>query len=156
METQNVSAQLYFKQLPEDRDAASYNCQDTYPNLSTCVDNISTDAQIETAFQKQLNLSEYYKSPEVFDTMKREFTDQTMDGQNQPVSTEQPQPKPPAVPTVIPVGPTDFLNKFIKESFGSTTKNVIVLSLVVLFIIGVIILSIYLYYKEFKRISSLI
>ena len=156
METQNVSAQLYFKQLPEDRDAASYNCQDTYPNLSTCVDNTSTDAQIETAFQKQLNLSEYYKSPEVFDTMKREFTDQTMDGQNQPISTAQPQPKPPAVPTVIPVGPTDFLNKFIKESFGGTSKDFIVLSLAVLFIICVIILSIYLSYKDLKRMNGII
>ena len=150
METQNVSAQLYFKQLPEDRDAASYNCQDTYPNLSTCVDNTSTDAQIETAFQKQLNLSEYYKSPEVFDTMKREFTDQTMDGQNQPVSTEQPQPKPPAVPTVIPVGPTDFLNKFIKESFGSTT----IPGWMIFIIIILIFLVIYAIFRE--KINNLI
>ena len=144
METQNVSAQLYFKQLPEDRDAASYNCQDTYPNLSTCVDNTSTDAQIETAFQKQLNLSEYYKSPEVFDTMKREFTDQTMDAQNTPVSTAQPQPKPPAVPTVIPVGPTDFLNKFIKESFGMSggSRAIIIVSCVL-----VAILLLYIFFK---------
>ena len=120
MDTQNVSAQLYFKQLPEDPSAASYNCQNTFPNLSTCVENVATDTQIENAFQKQLNLSEYYKSPEVFDTMKKTFMDRTMEQFVESSGIPQP-PKPPSVPTVIPVGPTDFLNKYIKESFGSTS-----------------------------------
>ena len=119
MDTQNVSAQLYFKQLPEDPSSASYNCQNTFPNLSTCVENVATDTQIENAFQKQLNLSEYYKSPEVFDTMKQTFMDRTMEHENVESSGIPQPPKPPSVPTVIPVGPTDFLYNFSKQYLRS-------------------------------------
>jgi hypothetical protein len=142
MDTQNVSAQLYFKQLPEDPSTTKYNCQDTYPNLSTCTNSVATDAQIENAFQKQLNLSEYYKSPEVFDTMKRDFMDQTMEGQlkEPPENQPQAQPRPPSVPTKIPVGPTDFLNRFIKESFGSTSiGNIIGYTLISIFALIVVV-----------------
>jgi hypothetical protein len=133
METQNVSAQLYYRQLPYDTAASSYNCQNTYPNLSTCVNNTSTDAQIENAYQKQLNLTEYYKSPEVFQTMKEEFTDQTMEGQNQPTQqvTSYVYPEPPSVPVNIPVGPRDFLQRFIKEGFGGAGITLIVLTTLV-------------------------
>ena len=138
MDTQNVSAQLYFKQLPEDKSAASYNCQNTYPNLSTCVDNVQTDTNIENAFQKQLNLSEYYKSPEVFQTMKQDFMDQTMEGEHQPVKMVNSSVfgNPPPVPVNIPVGPTDFLKKFIKEGFGSTSFTFGVIALIVIIIIA--------------------
>jgi hypothetical protein len=117
MDTQNVSAQLYFKQMAPDPASGSFNCEDTYPNLSTCVQPVPTDAQIENAFQKQLNLSEYYKSPEVFDTVKKNYTDQTME--REPPAKPQPAPpNPPAVPENVPVGPNDFLRRFIKEGFG--------------------------------------
>ena len=134
METQNVSAQLYFRQLPQDNSAGSYNCKNTYPNLSTCVNDTQTDAQIENAYQQQLNLTEYYKSPEVFNTMKQEFMDQTMEGQNQPSQpvSSSVYPQPPSVPVVVPVGPRDFLQRFIKEGFGGAGIALIVLTTVAL------------------------
>ena len=142
MDTQNVSAQLYFNQLPEDPAASIYNCQNTYPNLSTCTKDVITDTQIENAFQKQLNLSEYYKSPEVFDTMKRDFMDQTMQGEKVGPANIKELPQPRPVPTVIPVGPTDFLNRFIKESFGSTGSTIgIVIGMLLL--LGAVVLFIY-------------
>jgi len=138
METQNVSAQLYFKQLPEDKSAASYNCQNTYPNLSTCVNNVETDTAIENAFVKQLKLSEYYKSPEVFEVMKRDFMDKTMEQENEPTEMVKSSvyPTPPPVAEKIPVGPTDFLNRFIKEGFGSTGYLLLIIFLIVAFIVG--------------------
>ena len=50
METRNVSAQLYYKQLPKDTAASLYNCENTFPNLSTCVNNVETDKQLENAY----------------------------------------------------------------------------------------------------------
>ena len=141
METRNVSAQLYYKQLPKDNAASLYNCENTFPDLSTCVNNVETDKQLENAYQQQLNLSEMYKSPEIFKKMKEEFTEQTMEAENTPTKmvTSSVYPKPPSVPIQIPVGPTDFLNKFIKESFGSTSGviPVWVYILIVAIIIGV-------------------
>jgi hypothetical protein len=138
MENRNVSAQLYFKQLPEDTSAASYNCQNTYPNLSTCVNNVETDTSIENAFQDQLNLSEYYKSPEVFDTMKRDFMNKTMEYENEekPIVNSSVYPEPPPVPTVVPVGPTDFLKKFLKEGFGSSGFGLWQIILIILAVLG--------------------
>ena len=142
METKNVSAQLYFKQLPEDRSAASYNCEDTFPNLSTCVNNVETDKAIENAFQKQLNLSEYYKSPEVFEAVKEDFMDQTMEAENTPLPTlteqrEEKRPPPPSVPEKIPSGPTDFLVRFLnKSSFGASGYGKYIMILVLILIIG--------------------
>lgn len=148
METQNVSAQLYFKQLPEDKSAASYNCQNTYPNLSTCVNNVETDASIENAFIKQMKLSEYYKSPEVFDVMKRDYMDKTMEHENDPTKPviSSVYPTPPPVAQKIPVGPTDFLNKFIKEGFGSTSYVFLIILLIVALFVGG-----YFGYKHFSK-----
>jgi len=143
METQNVSAQLYSKQLPFDPSTASYNCQNTYPNLSTCVDNTQSDANIEEAFQKQFKLSLYYKSPEVFNTMKKDFMDQTMEHENEPSQEQLPTmiepPEPPSVQTVIPVGPTDFLKKYLKEGFGSTSSIpwIVILIIVIAIIVAI-------------------
>lgn len=78
METQNVSAQVYFKQLPMDPNAGRYGCNNTNNILSTCVNDIDTDTQIENAFQSQFGLSEYYKTPGVFNAIKRDYIDQTM------------------------------------------------------------------------------
>jgi hypothetical protein len=140
MDTQNVSAQLYFKQMPADKSAASYNCQDTYPNLSTCVDNVQTDAQIENAFQEQLDLSEIYKSPEIFYKVKQDFMNKTMEAENTPTSVKPspPQQQIATVPQNITVGSTDFLRKFIKEGFGST-GNYAFMGFVFLIIIAIVL-----------------
>ena len=139
MDTRNVSAQLYFKQLPEDTSSLNVG----YPNFISKY-SVDTDAQIENAFQKQLNLSEYYKSPEVFNTIKQNFMDQTMEGSDTPKEEIKEIPTPPPVATKIPVGPTDFLYKFIKESFGSGSDimGTIFIFLFFAIIIGIIVLSI--------------
>ena len=59
METQNVSAQLYYKQLPMDPNSGIY-CGTENELLSTCVSNVVSDANIERAFQEQVLLSEKY------------------------------------------------------------------------------------------------
>ena len=130
MDTQNVSAQLYFKQLTEDKASGNYNCKNTYPNLSTCVNDVNTDAQIENAFQDQLDLSEIYKSPVIFNRMKQEFMDKTMEAENKPVSNLKPLPQPVSVPQNIRVGPTDFLKRYTKEGFGSTKSNLIIIFII--------------------------
>lgn len=89
METQNVSAQLFVKNLPKNSEI-----------------NLESDTQIENAFQKQLDLTEYYKSPNVFDAMKKQFQDQTMEAE--PPGTQEQD---------IPVGTSEALAT--KESFGS-------------------------------------
>jgi hypothetical protein len=120
MDTQNVSAQLYFKQLPSDNAEISYNCTNVPEGLSTCVDPVSSDRQIEDAFQKQLDLSEYYKSPQVFNAVKRQYMDAIMENENSPPPPVRRNRKPPpSVPIKIPVGSTDFLRNFTKEGFGS-------------------------------------
>ena len=153
MNTQNVSAQLYVKQLTPDPQAGLYGCDSqTYPYLSTCVDNVTTDSNIENAFQKQLDLSEYYKSPEVFNVMKEKYTDRTMEGENtaKPSLPEPSLPEPKVAPTLIPVGPTDFLKKMLKSSFGATTgMNDIFGILIVILIICVLIYGI-LHPQPFK------
>jgi len=58
MEVSNVSRQLYNQQLPE---ASTDKSQDDY--------------LIEDAFQKQLNLSEYYKGTTPYQVIKKEFMD---------------------------------------------------------------------------------
>ena len=128
METQNVSAQVYKKQLPDQFDG-QFGCMYTDPFLSTCVQDVSSDKSIEDAFQKQLDLSLYYKNKKVFDSMKQEYMSQTMEGKN-----EQPEPemkRMPVMSTPIPanatVGPRDFLQNMInsssKSSFGSTSSS---------------------------------
>ena len=147
MNSQNVSAQLYNKQLTPDPKEGVYGCDSqTYPYLSTCVDNTKTDTNIENAFQKQLDLSEYYKSPNVFNAMKKEYSDNTMEGENilsektplvytnNITNTSEPV-KRRAVPQQIPVGPTDFLNKFIKSGFGTTGSNVLMFIVITIMIV---------------------
>lgn len=106
MESQNVSAQLYFKQL------------------ANIEGNADSDASIENTFQKQLDLSEYYKSKYVFETMKRDFMDKTMEGSEAPYPEKVAQQTTPQLiptPNNIPVGPRDFLNK--KSTFGAMGSN---------------------------------
>jgi hypothetical protein len=141
MDTQNVSAQLYEKQLPDV--PLDYNCitDPTVPFLQTCVSDTQTDVNIENAFQKQLDLSEYYKSPLVFNQMKEEFMDKTMDHENTPV-VDVPVTKETASnePELIPVGPRDFLEKLItKESFGVPGTKWTIIFLLIALIVGLII-----------------
>jgi hypothetical protein len=108
--TQNVSAQLFTKQLHPDELASYYGCYNVpvIPYLTTCVDPIVSDAQIENAFQKQMNLADYYKGKSVFETMKRDFMDQVM-GKPPEDDIGPPQEEPSKAEPVIPVGPRDFL-----------------------------------------------
>jgi hypothetical protein len=130
METQNVSAQLYQKQLPSSD--IVFNCETDYtvPFLQICDDPDVSDAKLEGTFQQQLDLSEYYKSPIVFNAMKKDYYDKTMEAE------ESPTPIIPVTPILVtdqevlePSGPTDFLVnsinnfKIVKESFGSSSSS---------------------------------
>jgi hypothetical protein len=53
MENQNVSAQLYYEQLPD-------------------------QGSIEDAFQSQLDMSVHYKKPSIYNQLKKSYSDQTM------------------------------------------------------------------------------
>ena len=124
MESQSVSAQLYFKQLTNE------------------TGNAESDASIENAFQKQLDLSEFYKSKNVFETMKKDYMDKTMEGSVTP-ELEVPIAKatPPVLtptPANIQVGPRDFLNKRIKSTFGesSSKSNNMFIYIIILLAIG--------------------
>ena len=69
--SQNISAQLFVKVLPSPSTANYNGCKQDFrsPYLTTCVNNVDSDTAIENAFQQQLNLTEYYKSPAVFNTI---------------------------------------------------------------------------------------
>ena len=130
METQNISAQIFTKQLPNDKRASYYGCKNDMltDHLTTCVDYVDTDRNIENAFQEQLDLSDYYKSPSIYRKMKKTFQDQTMEGMN---ATEEQRfpPRPPvkgnSETPIVPVGPRDKLFSGLKskEFFGSSGKR---------------------------------
>jgi hypothetical protein len=135
METQNVSAQLYFKQLPQENLSFCDNPGSEY--LSTCVNNVATDVQLENTFQKQLDLSEIFKSPEMFEKIKKNFSDQTMEEQvsENPVQ----QPEPPSIESPFPPA----ANLFSKETFGDMDSNPVlkwmcVIIIFIVFIAGLI------------------
>ena len=144
-DVKNVSAQLYDKQLPPDTNAAYYGCKNDFntPDLTTCVDYSKTDKQIENAFQKQLNLSEYYKNPRVFETIKEDFTDQTMEGLNYSDKTRfiHREKHGKSVKPIIPVGPRDFMGN-IKESFGMKSSYFNWLLIIIFLVIVVLIFKI--------------
>ena len=149
METQNVSAQLYYKQLPADPASGQYGCFKTGDFLSTCATDTDTDANIENAFQRQLILSEYYKSPMVFGKMKQDYMDKTMEGSNTPQEPEKAyvsEASPVVTPIQIPVGPRDFLSK---SNFGSSSSSIII------FIILILVLICVVFYLKNKNIISL-
>ena len=124
MESQSVSAQLYFKQLPNQQGGPG------------------SDSSIEEAFQKQLDLSEYYKSKTVFDTMKRDYMDKTMEG------SVSPPPEVPIVQKTIPdlngsipvvvkdVEKSSFVNA-TKSTFGASGGNNNYMLIVLLILAGV-------------------
>ena len=147
--TQNISAQLFVKELPAAQRADFNGCQQDFrsPNFTTCVEPVSSDSAVEQAFQKQLSLSEYYKSPEVFNTIKTNYMAKTMEGHFETEEVQvgpTPMTMPPEVsstPVSVPVGPRDFIQGGIKnsglytETFGamseiSTTTWIIIIAII--------------------------
>jgi len=144
METQNISAQLFVKQLPQAQLASFDGAKTDYNTnyLNTSVNYPERDRNIEDAFLKQLNLSDYYKSVQVFDKMKQIFDTNEgtfntgnadgMNGMNGTNGTipERDLKKNPFNGPILPVGPRDsvfdqpndsLVNK-AKESFGNIKK----------------------------------
>jgi len=129
--SQNISAQLFVKELPTALQANFNGCKQNFdsPFLTTCVNNVDSDTAVENAFQSQLSLSEYYKSPYVFDTIKRDYMSKTMDSsyETQEVNLEpvelngQTGSQPPNVVDIVKTG---------KESFGSMGDNKFMLILI--------------------------
>jgi hypothetical protein len=116
MEVQNISAQLFQKQLPREEKPINDDFL------------LQTDANIENAFQKQLDLSDFYKGQSVFDKIKQEFIDQAS--------------PPPTVPVnVIPSNLAKVVPS--KESFGKSdnSKLYLLIAMVILFIIVFLLLK---------------
>ena len=111
MEPQNVSAQLYHNQLP---------------NVLASNDQES-DQVIENAFQSQLNLSEYYKSPAVFESMKQEYTSKTMEPQELQQEAQEIQ-EPPTKEIITP-------QLFNKSNFGGGGSLIVFIILAILAIL---------------------
>ena len=134
---ENVAAQLFVKELPPTGRAYFDGAQQDFRSkyLTTNVDNVASDAAIENAFQKQLELTEYYKSPAVFETIKDNYMSKTMDAEYQlkkvDLEPEQVTGKTGSQPIDVNVG--------TKSSFGSSPKpsggnNNFILILVIVFI----------------------
>ena len=134
METQNISAQLFVKQLPQAQLASFDGARTDYNtnNLTTSVNYPDSDRNIEEAFQAQLDLSDYYKSAQVFETMKQVFD--TNEGNFNTTANIVPDinlKKNLFSTNILPVGPRDSLyntasdslvNK-AKESFGNVNMH---------------------------------
>ena len=71
----NVSYQLFNKQLSEPKEYNICQHHSCGKYLSFCVDKLESANEVETAFQSQLNLSEYYKGKSVFNAVKKNFMD---------------------------------------------------------------------------------
>ena len=148
--SQNISAQLFVKELPSSSRANYTGCQQDFssPYLTTCVNNVESGVAVENAFQKQLNLSEYYKSPEVFNTVKNDYMKKTMEGH---FETEEVDLNPPPVmpsgssPLKIPVGPRDFIQNGIKETFGSMGDKI---NYKIILLLAIIVIIIFIYLKK--------
>ena len=134
METQNISAQLFVKQLPQAQLASFDGAKTDYNTnyLNTSVNYPESDRNIEETFQKQLDLSDYYKSVQVFDEMKKVFdTNEGNFNTTTNIAPDRNFKKNPFKGNILPVGPRDsvydepkdsLVNK-AKESFGSASKN---------------------------------
>jgi hypothetical protein len=137
METQNISAQLFVKQLPQAQLASFDGAKTDYNTnyLNTSVNYPDSDKNIEEAFQKQLDLSDYYKSSQVFDTMKKIFdTNEGTFNTTSEILPDKDLKKNSFNKPIMPVGPRDtvfekvdsLVNKakeYSKESFGNVNKN---------------------------------
>ena len=152
MEVTNISAQLFNKQLPPDERATYYGCNNDVltTDLTTCVNYVKSDDQIEGTFQKQLDLSDYYKGNSVFEEIKKDFMDRTMEHENKPgeplFAVKQPEITSEAK-KVIPVGPRDnlFDSIFSMEFFGKSNckkMGMLVLIALLVFLIVMILINI--------------
>ena len=123
MDTQNVSAQLYFKQLP----------------MQANVSDVQNDANIEDAFQKQLNLTSYYKTPGVFNEIKNKYIDKTIG------YLQVPDDSTPVVPVAesIPANPWTS-----KSSFGSSKLSVLQIIGIILLILLIVVPGLILIFKK--------
>jgi len=78
MEVSNVSRQLYEEQLPNSSQPNGFSTINV--NTKQTVDNsYMSENNIEDAFQKQLDLSEYYKGYTPYQVIKKEYSDHTND-----------------------------------------------------------------------------
>jgi hypothetical protein len=153
--SQNISAQLFVKELPSSQRANYTGCQQDFksPYLTTCINNVSSDIDVEDAFQKQLNLSEYYKSPEVFNTIKNNYMEKTMEGHFETKVVDLDPSRVPQVssaPLKIPVGPRDFIQNGIKETFGSTSTfmGMDMKMIILIILIAVIAILLFVFLKK--------
>jgi len=134
METQNISAQLFVKQLPQAQLASFDGARTDYNtnHLTTSVNYPDSDRNIEEAFQKQLDLSDYYKSVQVFDKMKQVFdTNEGTFNTTATIPVDRDLKKNLFSNNILPVGPRDsvynepndsLVNK-AKESFGNVNRH---------------------------------
>jgi hypothetical protein len=121
MQTENVSAQLFNSQLPLAQEASFTGCKKDFNTnyMTTCVDSNDSDKNIEDAFQKQMNVSDYYKSVQVFDKMKQTFdtNEGTFDTSENEKIPEDKYLESVSVPgPILPAAPRDSMVS--KESFG--------------------------------------
>jgi len=161
METQNISAQLFVKQLPQAQLASFDGARTDYNtnNLTTSVNYPDSDRNIEEAFQKQLDLSDYYKSVQVFDKMKQVFdTNEGNFNTTAIIPVDRDLKKNLFSNSILPVGPRDSVfnepndslvnkakesfgnvNKYSKESFGKGDSNywiwIIIIAVFVIFLL---------------------
>jgi hypothetical protein len=105
MEKNNVSYQLFNKQLPEK--AYNYTFDQGYLN----VDPVESDKSVEQAFQEQLSLAEYYKSP-IY--LKGTQEHKNMEKVNDELIAKEPAPAP------------EEFEPIVKESFGKSNSRFII------------------------------
>ena len=144
--TQNISAQLFVKELPAANRADFTGCKQDFdsPNFTTCVNNVDSDVAVENAFQSQLSLSEYYKSPQVFNTIKNNYMSQTIEGhfETEQVNLTPQRSMPPEVSSATMNADLKTVFKG-KESFGNiSSANTLLL------IIAAIAIGIFIYKKK--------
>jgi hypothetical protein len=137
--SQNISAQLFVKELPNANRADFNGCKQDFNTeyYTTCDDGLASDTAIENAFQTQLNLTEYYKSPNVFETLKNDYMSKTMDATYE---TEKVDLNPQMItsgtgasPISLQVGSRDLINGGLKSSFGamsSSTNTFLIIAIV--------------------------
>ena len=139
--SQNIGAQLFVKELPGAYRADFTGCKQDFSSdaFTTCVNYPESDADIENAFQKQLNLSEYYKSPQVFESLKQNYMMKTMDSHfetapvdlNPDVGENEVSEAKPDLSSMVQQDIKDS-GLFTKSSFGAMgNSNIIVLIIVV-------------------------
>ena len=153
MENQNVSAQLFAKHLPVDSHAYNYGCNDKLDNKSdhlfTCVDESKSADAIENAFQNQLDLSEHYKSPSIFNSIKTQYMDEAkldnLDDDDDDLDDDD-LDDDDLDDDDSEIGSKENLN-YTKESFGPTGSTKLIYILILLLIL-LIILGFYFYLKN--------